>query len=49
MPATSKTELRMLYAGVRERLRAEAGVGRVLEVESAEEVENVATTLASSA
>lgn len=36
MPATCSAEQRMMYAGAREVLRAEAGVGRVLEGEDEE-------------
>jgi hypothetical protein len=35
----------MMYAGARELLRGEAGVGRVLEVESAEELAEVEAKL----
>jgi hypothetical protein len=41
LPATCNAEARMLYAGARELLRGEAGVGRVLEVESAEELAEI--------
>ena len=41
LPVTTNTELRMIYAGLKERLRVEAGVSRVLEVESEEEIEKI--------
>lgn len=39
LPPTCSSEMRMLYAGAKELLRNQAEVGRVLEVESAEDVE----------
>ena len=41
LPVTTNTELRMIYAGLRERLRVEAGVSRVIEVENEEDIENI--------
>lgn len=35
----------MLYAGARELLRSEAGVGRVIEIESAEDLAEIKTKL----
>ncbi|KAI9651618.1 MAG: hypothetical protein M1831_000578 [Alyxoria varia] len=41
IPATSTSEMRMLYAGARELLKNEAGAGRVVECADEEEVEGV--------
>ncbi|KAL5349280.1 hypothetical protein ACLOAV_005570 [Pseudogymnoascus australis] len=41
LPATCNAEARMLYAGAKELLRAEAGVGRVIEIESAEDLAEI--------
>ncbi|ELR03766.1 hypothetical protein VC83_05615 [Pseudogymnoascus destructans] len=38
LPATCNAEARMLYAGAKELLRGEAGVGHVIEIESAEDL-----------
>lgn len=41
LPATCNAEARMLYAGAKELLRGEAGVGRVIEIESAEDLAEI--------
>ena len=41
LPATCNAEARMLYAGAKELLRGEAGVGRVIEIDSAEELADI--------
>ncbi|KAF8428763.1 hypothetical protein EV426DRAFT_585794 [Tirmania nivea] len=45
LPPTANNELRMLYAGAKELMRATAGVGKVLEVNDEEEVEGVKEVL----
>lgn len=41
LPATCNAEARMLYASARELLRSEAGVGRVIEIESADDLQDI--------
>lgn len=41
LPATSSGEMRMLYAGAKELMRNTAEVGKIIEVETAEEVEEI--------
>ena len=41
MPPTCSNEQRMIYAGAREMLRNEAGVGKVLDVEDEEGIEGL--------
>ncbi|KAL3418508.1 GMF family protein [Phlyctema vagabunda] len=41
LPATCNSELRMLYAGAKELMRNTAEVGKVLEIDSAEDLEDV--------
>lgn len=41
LPPTCSQELRMLYAGAKELLRSQSEVGRIVEVEAAEEVEGI--------
>ena len=41
MPVTASGDTRMLYASAKELLRNTAEVGRVIEVESAEELEEI--------
>ena len=41
LPATSNSELRMLYAGAKELMRNTAEVGKVIEMDSAEELEEI--------
>jgi len=46
LPVTCNAELRMLYAGAKELMRNTAEAGRVIELESAEELENIEARLA---
>ena len=46
LPVTCNAELRMLYAGAKELMRNTAEAGRVIELESAEELENIEAKLA---
>ncbi|TKA37765.1 hypothetical protein B0A54_09767 [Friedmanniomyces endolithicus] len=41
LPPTCSSELRMLYAGAKELMRRQAEAGRVVEIESAEELEGI--------
>jgi len=41
LPVTCNAELRMLYAGAKELMRNTAEVGRVIEIDSAEELEDL--------
>ena len=41
LPVTVNAELRMLYAGAKELMRNTAEVGKVFEIESAEDLEQV--------
>ena len=41
LPVTSNNELKMLYAGAKELMRNTAEVGRIIEVESAEDLEEI--------
>lgn len=41
LPPTCSSEMRMLYAGAKELLRNQAEVGRIIEIDSAEEIENI--------
>ncbi|RDW69436.1 Glia maturation factor beta [Coleophoma cylindrospora] len=41
LPATCNAELRMLYAGAKELMRNTAEVGKVLEIDSADDLEDV--------
>ncbi|KZF23154.1 GMF family protein [Xylona heveae TC161] len=45
LPETCNAELRMLYAGARELMRNTAEAGRVLEIESAEELDEIESKL----
>jgi len=45
MPATSNAESRMLYAGAKELMRNTAEVGKVIEIDSVEELEELPTKL----
>ena len=45
LPVTCNAELRMLYAGAKELMRNTAEAGRVIELESAEELENIEAKL----
>ncbi|KAF2838749.1 glia maturation factor beta [Patellaria atrata CBS 101060] len=46
MPSTTTAQQRMLYAGAKELVREASGVGKVIEVTDAEEVEEVGEKLA---
>lgn len=41
LPATSSNEMRMLYAGAKELLRNQAEVNRIIEIDSAEDLEEI--------
>lgn len=41
LPATCKTDTRMLYAGAKELVRNTAEVGKIIEIDSAEELEEI--------
>ncbi|KAF2238908.1 glia maturation factor beta [Viridothelium virens] len=41
LPVTCNSELRMLYAGAKELMRNTAEVGRIIEIESAEDLEGL--------
>lgn len=41
LPATCNQEARMLYAGAKELMRNQSEAGRVIEIDSAEEVESI--------
>ncbi|TKA38790.1 hypothetical protein B0A54_08754 [Friedmanniomyces endolithicus] len=45
LPPTCSSELRMLYAGAKELMRNQAEAGRVVEIESAEELEGIGERL----
>lgn len=45
LPVTCNAELRMLYAGAKELMRNTAEVGRVVEIENAEDLEDIETKL----
>jgi hypothetical protein len=45
LPVTTNNELRMLYAGAKELMRNTAEVGRIIEIDSAEEVEDIEARL----
>jgi len=47
LPTTCNSELRMLYAGAKELMRNTSEVTRILDLESAEELEEVPEKLAS--
>jgi len=46
LPVTCNAELRMLYAGAKELMRNTAEAGKVIEVESAEELDDIEARLA---
>jgi hypothetical protein len=46
MPATCNAESRMLYAGAKELMRNTAEVGKVMEIESADDLEDLPKKLA---
>ncbi len=41
LPVTCNAELRMLYAGAKELMRNTAEVGKVLEIDSADDLEEI--------
>jgi len=41
LPPTCPQELRMLYAGAKELMRNQAEVGRIVEVDSSEDLEEI--------
>jgi len=41
LPVTSNNELKMLYAGAKELMRNTAEVNRIIEIDSAEDVEEI--------
>ena len=45
LPPTASGEVRMLYAGAKELLRNTAEVSRLIEMDNAEELENIEETL----
>ncbi|KAF2716018.1 hypothetical protein K431DRAFT_236319, partial [Polychaeton citri CBS 116435] len=45
LPATCNQEMRMLYAGAKELVRNQAEVGRIIEIDSAEELESIEDVL----
>ncbi|KAI4134982.1 MAG: hypothetical protein LQ347_001067 [Umbilicaria vellea] len=45
LPVTCNAELRMLYAGAKELMRNTAEVGRVIEIENAEDLEDIEVKL----
>jgi len=45
LPVTCNSELKMLYAGAKELMRNTAEVGRIIEIEGAEELEGLEETL----
>ncbi|KAI0431029.1 glia maturation factor beta [Xylaria sp. FL1042] len=46
MPSTCNAESRMMYAGAKELLRNTSEVGKVIDIESAEDLEEIPTRLA---
>ena len=40
-PPTSSQEMRMLYAGAKELLRNQAEVGKIIEIDSTEDLEEI--------
>lgn len=45
LPVTANSELKMLYASAKELMRNTAEVGRIIEVDSAEDLEGIEDTL----
>ncbi|KAJ1333256.1 Cofilin/tropomyosin-type actin-binding protein [Microdochium nivale] len=45
LPSTCNAEARMMYAGAKELMRNTSEVGRVIDIESAEDLEEIPTTL----
>jgi len=49
LPITCNAEVKMLYAGAKELMRNTSEVGRILEVDTAEDVEGIEALLKESA
>ena len=45
LPVTCNAEMRMLYAGAKELMRSVAEVGKVIEIDSAEDLEEIEAKL----
>lgn len=45
LPITCSNEMRMMYAGAKELMRNTAEVGKVIDIESAEDLEDLPKTL----
>jgi hypothetical protein len=41
LPSTSNGEMRMLYAGAKELMRNTSEVGKIIEIDSTEDLENI--------
>jgi hypothetical protein len=41
LPVTCNSELKMVYAGAKELMRNQAEVGRIIEIDSVEELEDI--------
>lgn len=41
LPPTCSQEMRMLYAGAKELLRSESEVGRIIEIDSTDDLESI--------
>lgn len=41
LPPTCSSELRMLYAGAKELMRNQSEAGRIIEIDSAEDLESI--------
>jgi hypothetical protein len=41
LPPTCSSEMRMLYAGAKELLRNQAEVGKIIEIDSTDDLENI--------
>jgi hypothetical protein len=41
LPVTCNSELKMVYAGAKELMRNQAEVGRIIEIDSVEELEEI--------
>lgn len=48
LPVTCNSELRMLYAGAKELMRNTAEVGKIIEIESSEDLETLPENLGAS-
>ena len=45
LPATCNAEMRMLYAGAKELMRNTAEVGKILEIDSTDDIQDVPKSL----